>query len=66
MNNEMTPVFADAPVLIPTGNMRDDIPGTYGWYQKELAKNKKRPKNYISSIPNFKTGFMSQVGTYEM
>jgi hypothetical protein len=49
--DDMTPIFAGAPVLIPQGNMKD-IPGTYGWYQKLMNK-----KGTVYTSKGYKEGY---------
>lgn len=56
-NDGMKPVDGGAPVMIPKGNMNADIPGTYGNIQKMMSNKRKRSKNGISSIPNYKYGY---------
>lgn len=56
-NKDMNPVDGGAPVMIPKGNMNPNIPGTYGYMQNIIKKGKKRTKNTISSIPNYKYGY---------
>ena len=38
----MKPMDGEAAVLIPAGNMREDIPGTYGWLKKKYWENRQQ------------------------
>lgn len=38
----MLPMDGEAAVMIPAGNMREDVPGTYAWMKKMYAEAKAR------------------------
>lgn len=52
MNGDMKPVNGEAPVLIPVADMRDNVPGTYGWLKK-LYWGKNRKKHKMSDGSSF-------------
>lgn len=51
MNSQdaMKPVDGEAAVLIPAGNMREDVVGSYGWMKKQYWQNKQQ--GWWSKIP---------------
>lgn len=58
-NDQMKPIDAGAPVLIPQGNM-NDIPGTFGWMQKEYNRRKGKK----SKSNSFKYGYGGQTSGF--
>lgn len=57
--DDMTPMYAEAPVLIPKGNLNPDIPGTYGWYQKLIGK-----KGTVYTSKGYKEGYSGSPGNF--
>lgn len=59
---DMNPIYANAPVLIPKGNMSDN-PGSYGGMMKAMNKAKQHKISAHSDTnSDFVTGYFSNSG----
>lgn len=67
IKNDMTPVDAGAPVLIPLGNLNPDKGGSYGNIMKAFDSANKGEKftSGSSLFPGFKPGFTCCDGEWQ-